>query len=219
VRLELVPEWPDEAGEESVLEWGIFNPLGPTINTLRLTPTPAGRALVYTLYHPARSESRVMAVLPDACGPAQLAAAVVQVMGANGAHAVWMLRSLPDYVFVPPASGLKPGEVAEAIRTARAAAETSGEVSLDLGWHARRLHELARDPWGTTSREIDRASGEASGEDESGHSASSAPDARAYERWLRVAADPGHVELVRAQIPVAWERLMADDEEDSDGDS
>ena len=37
-RIELVPAWPEEPEQETLLEWGIFNPLGPTINTLRLTP-------------------------------------------------------------------------------------------------------------------------------------------------------------------------------------
>jgi hypothetical protein len=224
VRLDLVPDWPEQPERETLLEWGIFNPLGPTINTLRLTPSPSGSALVYSLYHPGGSASRVMAVLPGTPSPRCVAEAIVRALTVNGVHAVWLVRSLPDYVHVPAGSCLGRDEIAAGLAGARAAAERAGEESLDLRWHAERLRRLALDPWTTADAEIRGARAatmDGGGERPADPRVIAAEEVgiEAYRRWLEAAAEPAHVERVRSQIPLAWQRVLdpAGEDERADG--
>jgi hypothetical protein len=204
VRLELVPDWPEQPERETLLEWGIFNPLGPTINTLRLTPSPDGAALIYTLYHPGGSASRVMDVLPLQARASEVAASVTKVLAANGVHGIWLVRSLPDYVHLPAGSSLGRAEVAAGIAAARTAAVHSGEEKLDLQSHAERLRRLALDPWATADAEIHGEPSTTARVDE----AAQDPDIGFYLAWLDVAAAPAHVESVRSQVPLAWQRVL-----------
>lgn len=217
-RMDLLPDWPESPEEETLLEWGIFNPIGPTINTLRLTPVQDAAALVYTLYHPTGSVSRVMGCLSRDAAPSEVCLLVRRVMARNGHANVWLLRSLPDYVHLPAASVIGPGEAAEAVGAARRAAIAAGEERMGLRWHAGRLRRLAADPWGTTRGEMQqgraadaggaaltRAAMAAEGDEEGA-------DLDAYRTWLETAAAPGHVAALRAAIPEAWH------EEPTEGD-
>ena len=206
VRLELAPDWPEQPEEETLLEWGVFNPLGPTINTLRLTPVDAAWALVYTQYHPAESVSRVMGLLARGTAPTPAPTSLVRaIMERNGRHGIWLLRSLPDYVYLPERSPLGRVETGACLAAAREAAVRAGDEPVDLTVHAERLQRLAADPWETTRREIDQAMRGASAESPAPGIASAA--SADYVRWLEVAASPAHVEAVRSQLPLAWQRL------------
>jgi hypothetical protein len=205
--LDLIPEWPEEPDQETVIEWGIFNPLGPSINTLRLTPIDAASALVYTLYHPAGSASLVMATWDQQPDARAVAAAIGQVLARNGHAGVWLIRSIPDYVYLPAASPVTRADVAGTLAAARGAARRAGEAVVDLASHAERLRRLASDPWLTTKNEMEQA--------ESGTVAAGRREGpggeqrRDFLEWLEVAASPEHVAAVRSQLPVAWERLVA----------
>jgi hypothetical protein len=210
VGIDLVPDWPEEPEKETLLEWGIFNPLGPTINTLRLTSAPDTLALVYTLYHPTGSVSRVMAVLPGEADGQAVLSAFAAVMAANGSHGVWLVRSLPDYVHLPPNGRIDRRQVASGLAAAREAALSAGEERLDLGWHAIRLLRLSRDPWGTANQELEEAR---RGELRREAGGRSGPED--YVRWLDVAASPDHVQALRSEIPVAWQRVAQPVEDDA----
>lgn len=204
VNLELVPEWPGLESGETLLEWGILNPIGPTINTLRLTPVERGAALIYTLYHPARSVSRVMALLAGDDGGA---AAACAVLSRNGSDGVWLVRSLPDYVHLPSSSAIDRSQASAAIAAARAAALRAGEEAVPLEVHTDRLRRLAADPWGVTGRELEDAR-RGVGRPASAAGGGAAGD---YRAWLDVAASPAHVAAIRPLMPEAWERLLSQD--------
>jgi hypothetical protein len=218
VRLDLVPEWPEDPERETLLEWGIFNPIGPTINTLRLTRAAGAAALVYTQYHPTGSISRIMSVLPETCGDDAVKAAVSAVMAGNGRHGVWMVRSLPDYVYLPAASPVGALGAAASLAAAREAAVGAGEEAVDLQWHSRRLEALAADPWGTTSREIEQARAGAVDGFQCGARPAARPLVEDYLRWLEVAAASAHASALRSEIPVAWHRASGPEDEGEDGD-
>lgn len=212
VRVDLVPNWPEEPEQETLLEWGIFNPMGPSINTMRLTPTGASSsALVYTLYHPTGSASRVMALLPEPPDGGLVASLVLQVMAHNGKDGVWLLRSLPDYVHVPEGSPVSRAAAAEGVSAARRAAVSGGEERMDLRAHVERLARLAADPWRTTEAEMEneRATGGEQPGARAGGGAAGGPDGGAsYEEWLAQASAPAHVAAVRGQLPIAWQRSI-----------
>ena len=203
VRIDLVPAWPEEPENETLIEWGIFNPLGPTINTLRLTAAAGALALVYTLYHPTGSVSRVMAVLPADAGGQAVLSAVAGIMAANGSHGIWLVRSLPDYVHLPSNGGIDRWQAASGLAAARDAALSAGEERIDLGWHATRLVRLSREPWGTANQELEEARRGDLHRDAGGR-----PVLEDYVRWLDVAASPDHVETIRSEMPTAWQRVV-----------
>lgn len=237
-RLDLVPDWPEEPELETQIEWGIFNPLGPSTNTLRLTPLDSSWALVYTLYHPAGSASRIMAAWDARPDAPSLASAVGRVLSGNGRAGVWLVRSLPDYVYLPAGSALTAGDVAAGLAAARRAALVAGEPPANLRAHAERLRRLASDPWAVAGEEIQRAESATAAHRDScrtgvppvgaddtrrtgvppvGADAESAAAAGAaagerpadFLAWLDVAAAPAHVAAIRGQVPVAWQRLVA----------
>jgi hypothetical protein len=209
VSLELSPGWPDDPAGETLLEWGILNPIGPTINTLRLTPVADRAALVYTLYHPTRTTSRIMALLEPGADAASLAGAFGRVMAQNGSSGVWLVRSLPDYVHRPESSPIALVEAAAAMAAARAVALRAGEETTPLAAHAERLRRLAADPWGVTAAELDQA--RRGGARTAPANLPEGPED--YSAWLDVAAASAHVAAIRPLLPQAWRRLM--DEEES----
>jgi len=209
VALELSPAWPDDPAGETLLEWGILNPIGPTINTLRVTPVAGRSALVYTLYHPARTASRIMALIESGEGGEGPAGAVGRLMARNGSDGVWLVRSLPDYVHVPASSPLGLAQVAAAMAAARAVAVSAGEEAIPLAAHADRLRRLAADPWGVTAAELDEARRGAARP--AGSIPAEGPED--YVAWLDVAAAGAHVAAVRPLLPQVWRRLI--DEENA----
>lgn len=225
-RVELVAPWPDGGDQETVIEWGVFNPLGPSVNTLRLTSAGPRVALVHTLYHPSASAAHVLALLGAGSGAEQVVAAAGRIMAANGAGGVWLLRSLPDYVHLPAGSPIAGRDAAHLVAAARRSAILAGEDPVSLHRHAERNVRLATDPWGTARRELQEAS--RAGERSSGGAerlpVAAGPGARPlreadegdYAAWLAVAAAPPQVAAVRAAILEAWRRTLAAGQPETD---
>jgi hypothetical protein len=205
VMLPAVPPW--ERHNDSAIEWGILNPLGPTIHTLHLVPfgSEGVLALVHTTYAPGRSAAWVIATC-DVMTP--LRAVLVEAFDRNGADDHFLFRTLPDYVLVGSQMGVAARDLAELFARALIAIGAGSGAARAA---ERRASLLRADPWGTVEAEVHGAAGEASQVDgipSSGEAEALTEVADAVGRWLMLAAENGHAARIREEIPLAWERAQ-----------
>lgn len=177
--------------------FGIFNPMGPTLNSLELSTDPSGQTyLLHLMRHPFVREY-------DVLGPVEDSRAVGELIRAAMPD---RLSALPDFIW-----NAAPDELHEAITGAlwdvfAATSENDENADTNLAWEATLLRHYRGRAWDRLNQIDDVPEPQHPYAGVEGiEYGSPIGRARDFEDWFYAASDPDNVWGTLAAYPSAWD--------------
>jgi hypothetical protein len=208
--VDTLPEWP---APTVVMEWGHFNPNGPTRQQLHLAlARPGGPvAVVYAQHHPCCPAAEVIGVVEAADAAGRLRDVLVEWAASNGSADLPICGCLPHYVVVneevvPKALAL------EVFRRAHGAAVRDGQAPDSPAERIEETRAMAADPWGESLRQMEQAFAEAEAVRASGGELqpqrAKPATAEAYAAWFDLVTSTAIVAPILGQMGDAWQAAL-----------
>jgi hypothetical protein len=184
------------SGFTPLCQWGIFNPVGPTIATLGLAQVPAstGRLLVTYLLNPFNSSTTVYGLLPDEVfgNEEKLLAVLQRLCEQNGADGHPLFVSLPNFMSLLALSSNIDEQMKRLVFLASGRAKIGNlDAKCDL------LEKFKGDPWGRVTAEDQAATQETE--------ICSGPTSAQFDRWWGIVTSNEQIEGEISNMPSAWE--------------
>jgi len=181
----------------ALCHFGIFNPMGPTLNSLELSTDPSGRTyLLHFMRHPFASEYVVLGAVES---PGAVGHLIRTAMPER-------LFALPEFIW-----NAAPQELHETVTGALwdlfgSIAENDANADTDLAWEATVLRHYAGRAWDRLNQldDVPQPSRPYVGV-EGIEYGSPVGRARDFEDWFYAASDPDNVWGTLAAFPSAWD--------------
>lgn len=177
--------------------FGIFNPMGPTLNSLELSTDPSGRTyLLHLMRHPFASEYAALGAVENPAAVGQMIRTALPER----------LFSLPDFIW-----NAAPDELHETVTGAlwdlfAMIAENDANADTDLAWEATVLRHYAGRAWDRLNQldDVPQPNRPYVGIEGIDYG-SPVGRARDFEDWFYAASDPENVWGTLAAFPSAWD--------------
>jgi hypothetical protein len=184
------------SGFTPLCQWGIFNPVGPTIATLGLARVPASteRLLVTYFLNPFDAWTTVYGLLPEEVSgnEKKLLAVLQRLFEQNGADGHPLFLSLPHYMSLLAPYSTIDEQMKGLVFLA------SGRVEIEnLNANCDLLEKFKGNPWGRVTAE-DQVTTQ-------GTKASSGPTSAQFDRWWSIVICNEQIEGEISNMPSAWE--------------
>jgi hypothetical protein len=187
-----------------LIEWGIFNPLGPTMCSLVLVPGHGSREqlLLFRVLSPFTTSGIVFGLIPDTLSkdPGRMYRTLEHLFTRNGSDEFPLIPSLPTYFPAIPESPLSMPQVKSLVFLAAQYATDQTSVSTLTD----RIERCWCNPWERTRMEFDDALRSVRLESAS-PMRQSQPTPDEWERWWALVSDKDHVASEVSQMPAAWQ--------------
>jgi hypothetical protein len=185
--------------------FGIFNPMGPTLNTLQLAPLADGRhALLFLMRHPFASAYK----------PLGYAATVNELRALITGAVPSELGSLPDFVWFVADEDLHEATVSAMRDVLAATSQNDANADSDLAWDALTLRHFAGRAWDrlNSPNEVPQPGRPYVGAE--GYEYQAPPGvARDFEDWFYAVTDMDNVVGTLLAFPSAWDGAIGFQEE------
>ncbi len=191
--------WLRSAAQTPLVQWGIFNPLGPTSSGMSLVPVPdTGSALIYSwMDNPFASSVWVYGLVDRPFDDPSLLSLLLALFAANGLAGKPLFTGAPTHVIELEDSPLASSEVQLLMWSAMLTKHKDFPQDFERICAAM---EQEPDPWKRTLEEARVAASELDG----GAAPPPAPDGALLDRWWRLVTDPKHVGAEVSQMRAAW---------------
>jgi hypothetical protein len=223
----VMPAAPGAVGRRSLLAWGIFNPMGPTVQRIDAITLESGEELlVLVREHPFYPAYLAFDLLPADTTGAALLESVARLFAANPDDERCVVGSLPTYIRMLAGS---PFDAEQTSGLFRAAIDTSVNRGGDLPDYREGCQDVLgawEDPWQQATAEYTRAFSSVEGkallgefrrlehgdpiegplaDETSAHSdATSREASELFSLWFRLASASDFVLRIESEMENAW---------------